>query len=253
MLPDAGFPKKHLVMACQITGTFDVNRKTTLKADDFSLVQAWADAIVALQMYGIVFHNTFSPETCAQHENEHISFVRVEHDTRYNPNVYRYLVYRDFLRAHPDEIEALFVTDISDVVAIKNPFEQPLFLQNPNALFCGDEPKPLHNEWMHAHSEHLRSKITGFAAYEKQFAEAPLLNCGIIGGYIQVMGPFIAQLAQLHEQYNHDNQTAYTGDMGAFNFLVRSYFNERLFHGAPCSTVFKAYETERRDCWFRHK
>jgi hypothetical protein len=41
--------------------------------------------------------------------------------------------------------------------------------------------------------------------------------------------------------------------MGAFNYLVRTQFNHQLLHGAPVNTVFKMYETERNDCWFRHK
>ena len=48
-------------------------------------------------------------------------------------------------------------------------------------------------------------------------------------------------------------QTAYTGDMGAFNYLARTRFNANLHHGAPVNTVFKSYENERTDCWFRHK
>ena len=49
------------------------------------------------------------------------------------------------------------------------------------------------------------------------------------------------------------NQTAFTGDMGAFNYLARTQFNSHLRHGAPVNTVFKMYENERQDCWFRHK
>jgi len=41
--------------------------------------------------------------------------------------------------------------------------------------------------------------------------------------------------------------------MGAFNYLARTQFNGHLRHGAPVNTVFKMYENERQDCWFRHK
>jgi hypothetical protein len=41
--------------------------------------------------------------------------------------------------------------------------------------------------------------------------------------------------------------------MGAFNYLARTKFNDRLRHGFPVNTVFKAYEEARSDCWFRHK
>lgn len=145
------------------------------------------------------------------------------------------------------------MTDISDVVVVQNPFIQPLFIDNPDTLFCGDEPKPLDNEWMRDHSEHLRVGIADYAAYEETFRESPLLNCGIVGGSREVMTDFINQLAAIHNRYNRTNTTDYTGDMGAFNYLVRTQFNDRVLHGAPINTVFKEYQEERTDCWFRHK
>ena len=244
---------KQLILACHFTGIYDVNRNTTLNDDDYSIVREWAESIAALQLKGIIFHNNFTTETCSKYQNQHLAFIKIDHNPRFKPNVYRYLIYRDFLRAHSAELESVFVTDVSDVVALSNPFIHPFFTENPGAIFCGDEPKTLHNEWMEAHSAHLRSKIADYAAYEAVFKDAPLLNCGIIGGNIRVMQAFIENLAGIHEQFNHDNQTAYTGDMGAFNYLMRTQFNDQVLHGPPVNTVFKGYERDRADCWFRHK
>lgn len=72
---------------------------------------------------------------------------------------------------------------------------------------------------MKSHSEHLRSKIKDYAEYEEKFNENVLSNCGIIGGNIKVMKAFIQKIALINEQYNDDNKTAFTGDMGAFNYL----------------------------------
>jgi hypothetical protein len=244
---------RKLIMACHITGVYDVNRNNTLAANDYTLVQAWAESITNLGLNGVLFHNNFTEETCEKYQNECISFVKIEHNPQFNPNVYRYLIYRDFLKNNAQAIDSLFVTDVADVVAISNPFVQPLFLEHPDGLFCGDEPKPLRNDWMLDHAAHLRAKITDYASYETQFEAATLLNCGIIGGKIGTMQPFIEQLSEIHERYNYDNKTAYTGDMGAFNYLVRTQYNQQLFHGTPVNTVFKEYQTHRTDCWFRHK
>jgi hypothetical protein len=81
----------------------------------------------------------------------------------------------------------------------------------------------------------------------------PFGKGGIIGGTIAVIRPFVRKLWAIHEKYNFDNQTLYTGDMGAFNYLARIKFNNQLKHGAPVNTLFKGYELERKDCWFRHK
>ncbi len=244
---------KNLVMACHITGVYGVNRNNTLPDDDYTFVKDWAASLKALQLQGIIFHNNFSESTCLAHQNEVVHFIKIEHRPEFSPNVFRYFVYLDFLRRHHHDIENLFITDVSDVVVVRNPFVQPLFLNNPSAIFCGDEPKTLDNEWMKAHSEHFRHQMADYADYEEQFRQNTLLNCGIIGGQIAVMQLFIEKLCVIHQTYNGNNKTAYTGDMGAFNYLVRTEFNEKVIHGAPINTVFKGYENGRTDCWFRHK
>lgn len=246
-------PNTNLVMACLITGVHDVNRNMTLTKDSYQLVQDWAESITAANVKGIIFHNNFSDETCKSFENETISFIKIEYASQFNPNVFRYFVYRDFLMQHINQINGIFITDVTDVVLVKNPFTDPLFIENPSSLFCGDEPKSLHNDWMIAHAENLRKNIADYAAYESTFGNETLLNCGIIGGSASLFFDFLQELCAIHQLANRDNKTSYTGDMGAFNYLARKQFNNQLIHGAPVNTVFKLYEIERNDCWFRHK
>ncbi len=240
-------------MGCHITGVHDVNRNTTLADDCYDLVKDWARSITAASVQGIIFHNNFSEATCKMFESENISFIKITYDPQFNPNVYRYFVYRDFLQQHLQQIKRIFITDITDVVLVNNPFIDPLFIENPMALFCGDEPKVLHNDWMIAHAENLRKNIPDYAAYESTFGKETLLNCGIIGGAAPLFLDFLQQLCAIHEYANRNNKTAYTGDMGVFNYLARTVFNQQLIHGAPINTVFKQYENHRKDCWFRHK
>lgn len=248
------FPKNtHLVMACHITGIHDVNRNTTLPDDNYELVKDWAESIARANLKGVIFHNNFSDETCNMLQNEAISFVKVDYDSQFNPNVFRYFAYLDFLKQHIAQIEGVFITDVTDVVLVKNPFTDAFYLNNPTALFCGDEPKTLHNDWMLAHSEHLRNNISDYATYESTYATETLLNCGIIGGSSTLFLDFLEQLCAIHQEANRNNKTAFTGDMGAFNYLARTQFNEQIIHGTPVNTIFKAYENERTDCWFRHK
>jgi hypothetical protein len=248
------FPQNtNLVMGCLITGLHDVNRNETLVNDSYELVKDWAESMIAANLQGVIFHNNFSKETCKSFENKNITFVKIEHDPTFNPNVFRYFAYRDFLKKHIQQINGIFITDISDVVLVNNPFKDVLFCNNPTALYCGDEPKILNNEWMIDHSEHLRNNIIDYADYENAFANETLLNCGIIGGSTPLFFDFLEQLCDIHQNANRDNKTAYTGDMGAFNYLARTKFNSQIIHGAPVNTVFKAYENNRNDCWFRHK
>ena len=247
-------PSKNIIMACLITGIYDVNRSETIEDDNYELVRNWAEALTSLKLNGLIFHNNFSEGTCQKYQNEYVSFLRINDDsTKFNPNVYRYFVYKEFLDRYAGEIENIFVTDISDVVVVSNPFEHPFFIENPGVIFCGDEPKILENDWMIAHSAHFRQKIADYSRYENTFANETLLNCGIIGGSISMVQDFIHDLCDIHQQFNMDNRTLFTGDMGAFNYLARTKFNNQLKHGAPVNTIFKGYELERKDCWFRHK
>lgn len=240
-------------MGCLLTGKFDVNRQECLPNDDFSLVASWAASITNLGLHAVLFHNHLSAKTCKAHSHKKLTFIKVEHDTRFNANVYRYLVYQKFLHLYGKQLESFFVTDVSDVVLVQNPFIQKLFVDNPTNLFCGDEPKQLGSKWMENHSAHFRSKIASFAAYEAKYKDYPLLNCGIIGGSAQIMTMLLEKIATLHATSNADNRTAYTGDMAAFNFVLRNEFDGKINHGAPINTLFKGYETQREDCWFRHK
>lgn len=243
----------NIIMACHITGVYDVNRNMTLDGDNYELVKNWAESVADLKLCGIIFHNNFKNKTCEKFQNEYVSFVEIDYDTQFNPNVYRYFVYKNFIAQHLQLIQNIFVTDISDVVVLNNPFEEKIFKENPTSIFCGDEPKKLQDEWMQAHSDNLRLKIADYAAYEQNFANETLLNCGIIGGEVSLMYAFIKELCSIHQQFNFDNKTEYTGDMGAFNYLARTKYNNEVKHGAPVNTVFKMYESERTDCWFKHK
>ena len=249
-------PKKtaeNIIVACLLTGIHDVNRNAVLPNDDYSLVKKWADSIIKLNLHGVIFHNHFSADTCKKYENENIQFVKVNYNASYNPNVYRYFIYSQFLAEQKEKIKNIFCTDVSDVVLLKNLFTQPLFINNPGSIFCGDEPKKLNDEWMLEHATHLRSNIKDYAAYEEHYKNEQLLNCGIIGGNINTMQPFIAELTSIHEQYNQHNNTPYTGDMGAFNYLIRTKYNNHVQHGVPVNTVFKTYDISNNECWFKHK
>ena len=248
------FPlETNIIMACHISGVHDVNRNTVLQDDNYELVRNWAESVAEAKLRGFIFHNNFSKATCKKYENEYISFLKVDYNQQFNPNVFRYFVYRDFLREHVALLKSIFITDVSDVTLIKNPFTDPYFIKNPDAIFCGDEPKTLHNDWMVSHSANLRKKITDYSEYENRFGNEALLNCGIIGSTAPLLLNFIQKLCTIHHEANCENHTAFTGDMGAFNYLARTQFNNQLRHGSPVNTVFKMYQDERKDCWFKHK
>lgn len=243
----------NLICASLFTGVFDVNRSELLPEDDFRLIEKWCLSIQNLGLKGVVFHNNFSEKTISEVENENIQFHKVEFKTKLNANVYRYLVYLDFLKKYGLQIQNIFFTDIADVEVVKNPFTDPLFTQNPYGFFCGDEEELLDNPWMKDHCTHLRNLVAEFSEFEVRNKAEKLLNCGVIGGETDTMLSLLQELSQIHSTITISNQTPFTLDMGAFNFVARTRFADRLKHGFPINTRFKGYEAERIDCWFRHK
>ena len=242
-----------LIFASILTGVYDVNRNEKLSEDDFETVNNWYDSVVQLKLKGVIFHNTFSEKTVEKYHNEYVSFEKIAFDASFNPNVFRYLAYQSFIETNLGNIKNVFVTDVSDVVVLQNPFQQTLFLDNPDALFCGDEAEILDNEWMQNHSAHLRNSIPNFREYEQKNKQKTLLNCGIIGGNVHVIKALMDSLAHIHRTHTIHNKTPYTLDMGAFNYVARTQFSDKIIHGTPVNTLFKGYENERTDCWFRHK
>jgi hypothetical protein len=135
-------PVNNLIMACLMTGVYDVNRNETLLADNYELVRHWAESIAALKLNGIIFHNNFSEETCQEYSNEYISFRKINYDSSpFNPNVYRYFVYRYFLEVYENQIENIFITDISDVLVIKIHLKIPFIWKNQIFYFVAMNPK----------------------------------------------------------------------------------------------------------------
>ncbi len=241
------------IFATLLTGVYDVNRNEIIDDNDFSIIKKWYDSIIKLQLNAIVFHNTFSKEIVEKYNNEYIQFIEIEYNTSLNPNVFRYFVYRDYIKENFHEIENLFVTDITDVEVINNPFESHVFAENSDCLFCGDELEILDNVWMRDHCSHLRNSMPDFGVYEALNQHETLLNCGIIGANITVMKLLFDKMVAIHDSFSYTNTSDYTLDMGVFNYVARTTFLHKIIHGEPVNTIFKKYESQRTDCWFRHK
>lgn len=246
-------PNTSLVCASLLTGVYDVNRNENLLSDNFEIIKAWYNSILKLNLSAVIFHNNFSEETVNFYQTNKIKFLKVDYDTTYNPNVYRYFIYKDFFEKHKENMANVFVTDLTDVEVVSNPFEQKLFLENNTTLFCGDEPKILENDWMKEHCTHLRNSIEDFNLFEDKYANEILLNCGIIGGDIKTMISLMNLLVEMHTKFGITNKTAFTLDMGVFNFVVRSFFGSNLIHGYPVNSIFKKYQMDNIGCWFKHK
>jgi hypothetical protein len=245
--------KNNIILSTIITGVDDLQRNIKWEDDNFDYIKDWYYSIIKNNLNAVVFHNTFSDETIKKYSNKNVSFIYVNYDGYLNPNVYRYFLYKKYIENNLDKINNVVITDITDVVIIKNPFDSEFFKSNTGHIFCGDEETTLNSDWMRKHNEHLRNNIPGFNEYEKQNANKKLLNCGIIGGSVFIIKELLDRICEVHEKVTITNKTNYTCDMGVFNYIIRTKYNELVLHGTPINTKFKYFEVNNNSCWFRHK
>jgi hypothetical protein len=208
---------------------------------------AWADSLRAQGLRGVVLYSNMHLGFMAR-EYEHIDFILApdffpewQDALEWNVVDVRWLMYDYWLQqVKPD---AVFFTDISDVIVRQNPFTHI----QPDTVYCGDEPSIVNHPWMqktaHAANDQKISKFLQAAGQQQ------LLNAGILGGYYAPVCRFIAEMrAQgLHA-------CPKTIDMLYFNYVGYNLpAGLSLQHGAPVNSVFRGNEVDRTDVWFVHK
>lgn len=219
----------NIILTCYFTGHEDTMRKITWKPN-FKQLQPLIDSMHGQKL--VILHDCFDDiET-----PENVELVRVE--TCLNPYFQRWASYHEYLLEHP-EIEKVFCVDATDVEMLKNPFHDIV----KGRLYLGTEPIQLYNNWMIAQHRNM-------IGFFRKNATLKLLNAGIVGGYRDDVFDFIHDINA--EYFGKETQWG-NEDMGIFNWVARENHNIKLSTGPHVNTRFKAYETNNKTAWFKHK
>jgi hypothetical protein len=195
----------------------------------------------------LVFYDQLPQEILDTFTGEHTTFIQVEDCGEVSPYDYRWIVYSNFIENNQDSINNIFFTDISDVIIKKNPFLE----MKPNTLYSGDELGTLwDNPWSNSRSSQHRYMISDYGEVFEQYKDRLLLNCGIVGGSIEVMLDFTRKVYKYMELTIGKSPT--DTDMTTHNYVTRKYFPDAI-SGPPLNSVFKRFEVNREDVWFVHK
>lgn len=133
---------------------------------------------------------------------------------------------------------------------LRDPFPE----MEPGVLYVGSEPSTLRNEWMLEH--HPDRKINTFM---RENPNLQLLNAGLLGGDRQTVMAFCQAMCKeffddhIEWIFGWETERLGVGDMGAFQWVARNRFGDRLSYGSHVNTVFKANETNNKVSWFKHK
>ncbi|WP_417444626.1 glycosyltransferase family 2 protein [Joostella sp.] len=177
--------------------------------------------------------------------DENVFYIKTE--ASHNPYFQRWISIYQFLQER--HYDTVFCIDATDVEVLKNPFN---YIQE-NTLYVGYEPTTLGSDWMR--QNHKARFLQNFF---KDYSNMTLVNAGIIGGQTDIVKEFIRIFLDhyftnyANVAFKKDLSVGEKGDMGLFNFVAYTYFNDKLMYGREVCTSFKAFENNKIS-WFKHK
>lgn len=233
--------RRNILLTCYFAGVNDPQRGSAYGTTSEAL-QPLIRSLKDTKL--VVLHDCLSDA-----DTDKVEFVRVP--TSINPYFQRWVSYRRYLMDNAETIGNVFCIDGTDVEQLREPDWEGL----GDLIHVGDEPEMVDDRagWMRKH--HPAIKIQEFLdIYGKR---VQMLNAGIVGGRVEVVCDFIRRLLDFWATLEDDafkmrSPNAGTTDMGAFNYVARMMFGDRIRSGRHVCTTFKA--EERNDySWFKHK
>lgn len=217
----------------------DPQRKIKWSAN-ISELQPLINSCNKLKQKLFIFNDCFDEKN-----SKYITFVKTEPSQTHSPNVYRFIVYNNWLLKN--DYDNLWMVDSTDVELLKNPFDTI----ESDKLYCGDEIDMItDNSWMRNTQERF-FKIADYRSIIAKHTKERLINCGIVGGSKKVIDKLITMWSDIHETKTFGIQ--YSTDMAIFNYLARKHFNDNLVHGEKINTKFKHFETNNKTAIWKHK
>lgn len=152
-----------------------------------------------------------------------------------NPLFYRWSIFADWINdTKPDRV---WLVDGTDVEMLHDPFPH----MQPGALYIGSEPHTLAIEW-------LAGNHPSIARFAGTFPYLQLHNCGIVGGYREVVSEFLIDFNMVIDAASSTDLS----EMGAFNLVTHTQWAGHVVTGWPVHTEYKAFE-HNGTAWWRHK
>jgi hypothetical protein len=221
----------------------DPQRTQNWTPDDFDKMSNFYNSITKNDLDCIIFHDNFSNSFVEKYRTEKIKFIKVD-SSGLNLLDVRWPIYKKYLE-NDSSIKNLFCLDISDIVIQNNPFPH---IQK-DKIYCGDEEGINGNSnWM-MHGYSCLNNLE-MEKNKESYLSKKILNAGILGGNKQIVYTVICKMSDILEESNVQHATV---DMCALNYVLYTYYPEKIVHGYPVNTVFNKYETENQTAWFRHK
>ena len=231
--------KRNIILTCLFSNINDPQRNSPMPANK-AILKPLVDSMKGQDI--VILTDCFDSS-----KEGNVEYVKVETSVK---NIYfqRWVSYYRYLLENRDSIDKVFITDGSDVVMLRNPFDKI----KENTLYVGDEPEITGCEWMLNHHPQILLR-----KFIKDNTDV-LLNAGLCGGTIDVVIEFINKFLSFYfksvsdSYFNKDRPDCGDADMGLFNYIARTHFSDRLVHGTQVNTVFKDNKPNNVS-FFQHK
>jgi hypothetical protein len=234
-------------MNCIFTTFFtkgnDPQRTQNWIPDDFNKIKDFYNSILLNNLNCNIFHDSFSEEFIDKYQTKKVNFIRSD-SSGLNLLDVRWSIYKRYLE-NDSLIDNIFCVDISDVVVLNDPF---IHIEN-DRIYCGDEEEINEkSNWMLHGYDCLKNQEIKDNAFN--YLPKKILNAGILGGQKNIIYDVICKIVDILETSNVQHATV---DMSALNYVLYTYYPDKIIHGFPVNTVYNKYETENQNAWFRHK
>jgi hypothetical protein len=217
-----------------------------IEKDSYTYIKPWYDSVNDLKLKGVIFYDDLSKEFIDKYTTEYTSFYYYK-PKKYSLNDARFYAYKNYLDSN--NIDNIFMTDVSDVHIKKNPFK----LINKNSIYVGsDEP----NTPTFGSNSYLvgmaRKAVAAGLGITKSMLEYPCCNAGVIGGHVDIIKPFLHNMCATFDFLNSEGNN----NMTVLHYVLDKFhrpLEDKLVTGFPLTSAFKKYELNNEGVYFVHK
>lgn len=228
--------KRNIILTCYFNNVVDTQRGAKWDNDITKLDPLIKSVRGKCNL--VVLHDCFTADQISNYKD--IEFVKVE--TSVTPYFQKWISFYQYIVKNERQINNVFCVDSTDVELLN----YPDFGGLGNKLYCGDEDEILGCEWVLNH--HKEPTVLNFIRSNKT---KQLLNCGIVGGSKEVLKDFMRRMISYYPLVKASQDKDHI-DMGPFNYIIHTYFADRVVSGGKVNTRFKEFKGNDYS-WFKHK
>jgi hypothetical protein len=214
--------------------------------DSFSYIKKWYDSIIENDLKAFVFHDDLSEDFVSEYQTQKIKFIKVD-SSEYSNNDWRFFCYKDFLEEN--KFDSVFLSDCSDVVAVKKPCEIFNDFLEFDFFVCKDSIKLYQFPYCNLHKQEGWEDHFLFLLNQNNW---DLINMGVIGAGYEKMLDFLNKFCDTRSRMKCDK--SFNANMWVGQYIFRSLLKDKkTLIGYPFTSEFKSYQENSKEVYFIHK